>query len=229
MSLLADSANLSDEEVLYLVKIANQAERHSDCIDFLTVVIKRSSQDLTTEEFHILVEAYMNEVGSRRSSLRSLRSAHQPELAQSLASMRSLIETEVLKRCSHMLFLLDLLLDKAASAEKRVTYLKMKGLYAGYACETHLKGSKEFAEKGLLAYRDALNVARTELSPLHVLLSDVVLNLSIFYYEVMQDRESACALVQSTLSEATQYQASLSREVLFVLQLLRDNLALWNQ
>lgn len=229
MSLLAGSEDLSDEDVLYQAKLANQAELHSDCIHFLTVFIKRSSRDLASEEFNLLVEAYMNEVGRRRTALRSLRSPAQPERVQSLASMRSLIETEVLELCSHMLHLLDLLLNRVASAEKRVTYLKMKGLYASYVCETHLEVSKEFAEKGLLAYRDALSVARTELPPLHDLQIGVTLNLSIFYYEVMQDRETACALVQSTLGEAAQHQASLSRDGLFIMQLLRDNLTLWTQ
>jgi len=222
-------SDLSDEDLLQLARLANQAERYSDCIRFLSAFIQRSSRDLSSEELNLLIEAHMNEVGGRRTALRSLRSTPQPEHAQSLASLRHLIETQMLQLCSELLELFDLLLGRVTSVENRVFYLKLKGCYAGYICDTALEVRNEYVEKALTAYTDALSVARFELSPAHCCRLQVALYLSTFYYDTLQDTEKACLLAQHTLDEAAQDPTHLSADSASILQLIRDCLVLWTQ
>jgi hypothetical protein len=64
----------SSEELLYLARLAEQAERYEEMIKFVSAFVKRESRDLSVEERNILSVAYKNVIGSRRSAWRILSS-----------------------------------------------------------------------------------------------------------------------------------------------------------
>ena len=65
----------------------------------------------------------------------------------------------------------------------------------------------------------------------HPIRLGMALNFSVFYYEILNDREKAVKLAKSAFDEAVSELDSLSedsyKDSTLIMQLLRDNLTLW--
>jgi len=66
------------EENVLMAKLAEQAERFNEMVDFIKKV-SVSGVELNSEERNLLSVAYKNVIGSRRASLRVLNSIEQKE------------------------------------------------------------------------------------------------------------------------------------------------------
>lgn len=110
-------------------------------------------------------------------------------------------------------------------------------------------GASESAHE---SYKQATEIAQTDLAPTHPIRLGLALNFSVFYYEILNSPDRACHLAKQafddaiaeldTLSEESykdstvRFQAFLSFLLLtrhgvslaqLIMQLLRDNLTLW--
>lgn len=153
------------EENLYLAKLAEQAERYEEMVEFMEKVSAAAdSEELTVEERNLLSVAYKNVIGARRASWRIISSIEQKEESRgnedhvsAIRDYRSKIETELSNICDGILKLLDSrLVPSAASGDSKVFYLKMKGDYHRYLAEFKTGAErKEAAESTLSAYKAA--------------------------------------------------------------------------
>ena len=231
----------SRDENVYLAKLAEQAERYEEMVEFMEKVAKTVDvEELTVEERNLLSVAYKNVIGARRASWRITSSIEQKEESRGnddhvaiIKEYRGKIEAELSKICQGILKLLDShLIPTATIAESKVFYLKMKGDYHRYLAE-FMTGSerKESAEHTLLAYKSAQDIALAELAPTHPIRLGLALNFSVFYYEILNSPDRACALAKQAFDEAISELDTLGEESYkdstLIMQLLRDNLTLW--
>ena len=78
-----------------------------------------------------------------------------------------------------------------------------KGDYHRYLAEFATANErKDAAEKSLLSYKSASDVANTELPPTHPIRLGLALNFSVFYYEILNSPERACNLAKAAFDEA---------------------------
>jgi 14-3-3 protein epsilon len=63
---------MSTEENIFMGRVAEQAERYEDMVDFLNPVVKEKGSNLTVEERNLLSVAFKNLVGSRRTAWRTV-------------------------------------------------------------------------------------------------------------------------------------------------------------
>merc|ERR1712070_663549 len=108
----------------------------------------------------------------------------------------------------------------------------MKGDYFRYLAEFKTgEPRQEAAESSLLAYKNASEIANTELATTWAIRLGLALNFSVFYYEVLNSPEQACNLAKNAFDEAIQELDTLNEESYkdstLIMQLLRDNLTLW--
>ncbi|CAK9176230.1 unnamed protein product [Ilex paraguariensis] len=232
---------LSREENVYLAKLAEQAERYEEMVEFMEKVAKSvDDEELTVEERNLLSVAYKNVIGARRASWRIISSIEQKEGSRGnedrvavIKDYRGQIETELSKICDGILSLLDVhLIPSATAAESRVFYLKMNGDYHRYLAEFKTGTErKEAAENTLSAYKSAQDIAVAELAPTHPIRLGLALNFSVFYYEILSSPDRACTLAKQAFDEAISELDSLGEESYkdstLIMQLLRDNLTLW--
>jgi len=129
------------EESVYMAKLAEQAERYEEMVEFMEkVAAAAGAGELTVEERNLLSVAYKNVIGARRASWRIISSIEQKEEgrgneahAASIRAYRAKIEAELARICDGILALLDShLVPSAGAAESKVFYLKMKGDYHRY-------------------------------------------------------------------------------------------------
>ncbi|KAH0984298.1 hypothetical protein GBA52_011690 [Prunus armeniaca] len=196
----------SREDNVYMAKLAEQAERYEEMVEFMEKVAKTVDvEELTVEERNLLSVAYKNVIGARRASWRIISSIEQKEESRGnedhvaiIKEYRSKIETELSKICDGILNLLEShLIPSASSAESKVFYLKMKGDYHRYLAEFKTGGErKEAAESTLLAYKSAQDIALAELAPTHPIRLGLALNFSVFYYEILNSPDRACNLAK---------------------------------
>nr|CAA53700.1 14-3-3 protein 32kDa endonuclease [Cucurbita pepo]prf//2107305A nuclear matrix endonuclease [Cucurbita pepo] len=230
------------EEFVYLAKLAEQAERYEEMVEFMEKVSAAvDNEELTVEERNLLSVAYKNVIGARRASWRIISSIEQKEESRGnddhvsiIRDYRSKIETELSNICGfRILNLLDSrLIPSAASGDSKVFYLKMKGDYHRYLAEFKTGAErKEAAESTLTAYKSAQDIANAELPPTHPIRLGLALNFSVFYYEILNSPDRACSLAKQAFDEAIAELDTLGEESYkdstLIMQLLRDNLTLW--
>jgi len=227
------------ETMVYLAKLAEQAERYDEMVEAMRKVACMDVE-LTVEERNLLSVAYKNVIGARRASWRIVSSIEQKEESkgntqqvQRIKEYRTKIDAELSKICTDILAVLDQhLIPTATTGESKVFYYKMKGDYYRYLAEFLPKSSrKESAENSLSAYKAASDIAATELPPTHPIRLGLALNFSVFYYEILNSPDRACQLAKQAFDDAIQELDTLSedsyKDSTLIMQLLRDNLTLW--
>ncbi|WVZ92826.1 hypothetical protein U9M48_038864, partial [Paspalum notatum var. saurae] len=233
--------NMSREENVYMAKLAEQAERYEEMVEYMEKVAKTVDvEELTVEERNLLSVAYKNVIGARRASWRIVSSIEQKEESRKneehvtlIKEYRGKIETELSNICDGILKLLDShLVPSSTAAESKVFYLKMKGDYHRYLAEFKTGGErKESAESTMVAYKAAQDIALAELAPTHPIRLGLALNFSVFYYEILNSPDKACNLAKQAFDEAISELDTLGEESYkdstLIMQLLRDNLTLW--
>ncbi|KAJ5842428.1 uncharacterized protein N7525_000169 [Penicillium rubens] len=219
----------------FLARLCEQAERYDEMVTFMKI-----GGELTVDERNLLSVAYKNVVGTRRASWRIISSIEQKEENKGsdehvgiIRDYRQKIETELEQVCQDVLDVLDeALIPKAETGESKVFYYKMKGDYHRYLAEfasgPKRKGAATAAHE---AYKNATDVAQTELTPTHPIRLGLALNFSVFYYEILNSPDRACHLAKQAFDDAIAELDSLSeesyRDSTLIMQLLRDNLTLW--
>ncbi|XP_062100191.1 14-3-3 protein 1 isoform X1 [Humulus lupulus] len=236
--------NLTKEQYVYLAKLAEQAERYEEMVKFMEKLVVGSTApggtELTVEERNLLSVAYKNVIGSLRAAWRIVSSIEQKEesrkndeLVPLVKDYRSKVESELSVVCAGILGLLDShLVPSASTGESKVFYLKMKGDYHRYLAEFKVGDErKSAAEETMGAYKAAQDIATAELSPTHPIRLGLALNFSVFYYEILNSSDKACAMAKQAFEDAIAELDTLGEESYkdstLIMQLLRDNLTLW--
>lgn len=97
--------------------------------------------------------------------------------------------------------------------------------------EWYQTGNLDVSPAAHEAYKNATDVAQTELTPTHPIRLGLALNFSVFYYEILNSPDRACHLAKQAFDDAIAELDSLSeesyRDSTLIMQLLRDNLTLW--
>jgi len=226
------------DELVQRAKLAEQAERYDDMAQAMKKVTEFGAE-LSNEERNLLSVAYKNVVGARRSSWRVISSIEQKasEGSQGKQEMakeyRVKVEKELKDICQEVLNLLDKhLIAKATAPESKVFYLKMKGDYYRYLAEVASGNDRApVVETSQKAYQDAFDVAKEKMQPTHPIRLGLALNFSVFYYEIVNAPDKACALAKQAFDDAIAELDTLNedsyKDSTLIMQLLRDNLTLW--
>lgn len=143
-----------------------------------------------------------------------------------LAIIKHLIEWNVI----FFLFLLNIF--ELHNNKMYCYFIFRKGDYHRYLAEFAIgTDRKEAAEKSLIAYKEASEIAMTGLPPTHPIRLGLALNFSVFYYEILNSPDRACRLAKAAFDDAIAELDTLSEESYkdstLIMQLLRDNLTLW--
>jgi 14-3-3 protein epsilon len=225
------------DSLIVMAKLAEQSERYDEMLVAMKKVVK-SSADLSGEERNLLSVAYKNVIGARRASWRILSSIDHKESQTRTASHGPLIKTykaqveaELGEICEDILNLLEkFLIPSAPTEEAKVFYYKMKGDYHRYYAEVDVSDKQRDAAHEAYAKATEFAVALPPPSPVRLGLA---LNFSVFYYEILKTPAKGCELARQAFEEAVNDQTMIDedqhKESTLILQLLRDNLALWTE
>ncbi|KAF7256488.1 hypothetical protein EG68_06099 [Paragonimus skrjabini miyazakii] len=226
--------NITNRDVLlHVARIAEHAERFTDMAAAMKLVTEQK-KPLGNEERNLFSVAYKNVVGARRSAWRvisSIKSKDADDEKSPINELRRKIESELESVCNEDI-LQNHLISSETTDDGLVFYHKMKGDYLRYLAEVQTGDKrKESVEKSHQAYKEATDKANAVLSETHPIRLGLALNFSVFYYEIQNDPEKACELARKAFEDAIsrldQIQNESYKDSTLIMQLLRDNLTLW--
>ena len=221
-----------------MARVADQAERYDDMVEFLTEVIKLKDEDLNTEERNLLSVGFKNLISSRRAAWRTVGAIEQnekyAEYSTDCANYKKKIEGELEGQCKKVIKIVkDHSIPKATEAESKTFYLKMIGDYYRYIAETAKDKLLEEVTQGALDYYAKATTAAKDLKPYNSTRLGLALNFSVFHYEVKSDIPKACSLAEEALEHAKENIDNMdnedARDALSIVELLKENLSLWKE
>ncbi len=234
-----ETTKYTREEYVYLAKLFERAERFPDMVKAINEFVKLEPK-LTKEERNILSEGYKKIMSEKRASWRLLNSMEKKEEKKKNAEslnvheVKESIEKDLNTICDDLQIIIDkFLLPNAVDSETKVFFLKLKGDYYRYKCEIVSEMDfgmySEMAEK---AYKEGYEIANKELPITNSTRLGLVLNFSVFYYEIKGSKEEACNIAKKTLDESIKIfddlEKSKAKDTLLIIRLLKENLILWS-
>jgi 14-3-3 protein epsilon len=226
----------SVEKNIFLARVAEQAERFEDMVNFLQEVLVEKGAEVSSDERNLLSVAFKNLISSKRAACRTIAAIEQnPKYAKfsdALAKYKQEIEGKLTDDCQRVVDMInDKVLSKACEGESKAFFVKMVGDYYRYIAE-NAKESKleEVKQNALKAYNEANGI---ELPPCNPIKLGLALNFSVFHYEVMKNHKAACELadsaLQSALDKIDELEEDDFRDAKSIIELLKENLTLWKE
>lgn len=225
------------EENTYLAKLSESAERYDDMVNYMNEVKAAADNEFTVEERNLLSVAYKNTIGPKRTALRIMSGIAEKEKnkgGERLSTVQSYsrkIEEEIRAIAADVMEVTKDLIEHCSTSDGKIFFYKMQGDYYRYLAEFEKDEARaEAAENSRKCYQTAFSLAKAELMPTHPIRLGLVLNFSVFYYEIAEDREAACKLGREGFDEALSQLEDMgedSKDSTLIMQLIRDNLTLW--
>jgi hypothetical protein len=176
--------NISVNNLVELVRVAETAERYEDMCRFVKKLVEVKTEkgnDLDVEERNLLSVAYKNVVGSKRASWRTLSGGFDDGDEEIIHKYRGIVEDELEEICKEVIEVLANNLLKTVKDnhdETEVFYLKMSGDYYRYLAEFRVDNAT-YKEKSQEYYQKALDVATENLPETHPTRLGLALNFSV--------------------------------------------------
>jgi 14-3-3 protein epsilon len=226
---------------LFLIQILDQANRYQDMVDLIKRVID-ADPVLTAEQRDLLSVSYKHVITSDRNGLRYLSTLLERDEAretefrfEELRSLQSKLRRDLENQCLGLIDLVDnKLLPAAKDPEAQLYYEKLKADHWRYISEGRESSEKEeSAAKAKEAYERALQIARESIPLFKAAHLGLILNYSVYLYEIGGQKEEALELARKTYDEGKITVANNAddavEEANGVLELLRDNIAIWTK
>ena len=227
---------MSVEENIFLARVAEQAERFEDMVDFLALVLEVKGPEVSPDERNLLSVAFKNLISSKRAACRTIAAIEQnpkySKYSDALVKYKTRIEENLQGDCKRVVDMIkEKVLTKECQGDAKAFFVKMVGDYYRYIAENAKEDVREeVKKKALKAYEDANEIQLTPCNPIKLGLA---LNFSVFYYEVMKNHKAACELADTALQEALDKIDELEeedfRDAKSIIELLKENLTLWKE
>jgi len=224
------------EEKIFLARVAEQAERFDDMVDFLEEVLSAKGGDVNPDERNLLSVAFKNLISSKRAACRTISAIEQnPKYSKfngALLHYKGQIEHQLQADCQKIIDMINSrVLSTNCTDEARAFFVKMVGDYYRYIAENAKDALLEDVKnKARAAYEEANAIELPACNPIKLGLA---LNFSVFNYEVLKDHAKACELadsaLQSALDKIDELEEDDFRDAKSIIELLKENLTLWKE
>jgi len=237
------------KELLYMARIAEQAERFEDMIGYMKKYLEISKDLKDMEKRNLLFNAYKMAVLSRRNASRTIAAFETKEKTKNSRQIevinyyKTKVEKELENFCLELLAIIDqTLLKHPTDLETKVLYLKTKADYYRYISEIYTgENFKRSSENASKFYQAAIEVFAERVekgekifpatNPIRLGLA---LNYSIFQAEIKHDPKSAMNIAKKAFEEAlNEFDNMIDEEMKVnaasVMQTLKENIAAWKE
>ena len=229
---------MSLEEHIFMARVAEQAERFDDMVEFLNKVVSSKNEDFSTEERNLLSVGFKNQIGSKRTAIRTISAIEQnPKYSQysgALQGYKTKIEQELYDQCIKIVKNVDeKCMGVASTDESKAFFQKMIGDYYRYVAENAQDDNLKTVKTGALGNYEKAQETCASLNPCNPIRLGLALNFSVFHYEVMNNHKKACELGEQALTEALEkiddVDEETFRDAKSIIELLKENLSLWKE
>ena len=185
---------MSLEEYIFMARVAEQAERFDDMVTYLTDVVNSKNEDFTTEERNLLSVGFKNQIGSKRTAIRTISAIEQnPKYSKfngALGEYKKRIEGELYDQCMSIVNIVkEKCLGKCTTDETKAFFQKMIGDYYRYVAECAAADKIDAVKEGALEAYSKSSELVASLNACNPITLGLALNFSVFHYEVMNQHK----------------------------------------
>ena len=151
----------SVEKNIFLARVAEQAERFEDMVNFLELVLNEKGAEVSSDERNLLSVAFKNLISSKRAACRTIAAIEQnpkyAKFSEALAHYKTEIEEKLTADCQKVVDMINSrVLSKQCDGESKAFFIKMVGDYYRYIAENAKENQLEAVkQKALKAYNEA--------------------------------------------------------------------------
>lgn len=230
---------------VYMSLIAEKAGDFNSMRHYLENYILKRHEDISDDERNLLSLSYKNIISSKRHSIRTIISLENKEKVTK-ESNKSILEymnlykrrliDDLIKTCEEIsTFIETNLVPFSIDDSSKAFYFKLIGDYNRYICENIYDETKKkaYIDKSLNSYNTS-SIFANNLNVLHIDRLGLSLNLSVFYYEILDNHETAIQITKKILDEVKKEIENLDEnneenlDVFNIIELLQENLNMWN-
>jgi hypothetical protein len=228
---------------LYLARISYLSGLYEETLKYIEEVIILKNGNINEEEKNLLFTSLKNLINFRRESWRTINALESKEIKNNsnllprVTELKATLAEEIKNFVNKGIELIDNKLFKDnISEELKVMYYKIKGDYIRYILELTPKDKEEeinaLKNKADENYKNGLNLCEA-LSNLSTTKVGLILNYSVFLYEVIKDYKTAYTLANDTYKITMKnlnnenYDLSLLKELNKMLDILKENIGKW--
>lgn len=231
------------EQCLNVARVLKKTDRYKMMISSMREAIKFDPK-LNAEERNLIARPYKALINERRESLRVISAAIEKENSDTspkvlkFRAFKGKVATELSNICNEFIILIESkLIPNVVDQFSKIFFLQLKADVYRYLCEfADITEIDDFIEKATDSYNQAINLCLENFPKNHPTSLRVHLNYSVFLFEIMKKKQEALSLLEAIFSDCskeiqelqklTEAQQSESR---MLLQLICDNLALWQK
>ena len=192
------------EEWIYLIRLCEDGRRYSDMCRYFVQYLDLGLE-ISSLERHLFSLAFHGRVTQLRNAWRiaSKSMSHSTDDSQ-LASICHSLRQDIEALCNEAIEYVSLkIMPTCVSPDQRVYFLKFRGDFERYKAEVaDCKTRSSAATAAHEWYMQAADAALCHLSPMDSIRLSLMLNFSIFYYDIYNDAERACVVAKSACDDA---------------------------
>ena len=228
---------------LYLARICHLSGLHEETLKYMEEVIILKNGNINEEEKNLLFNSLKSLINFRRESWRTVNALESKEIKNNsnllprVTQLKSTLEEEIKTFVNKGIELIDKkLLKDNISDELKAMYYKIKGDYIRYILELTPKDKEEeiniLKDKADENYKIGLNICES-LGNLSTIKIGLILNYSVFLYEVIKDYKNAYILLNNTYQTTIKnlngdnYDANLVKDLNKMLDIFKENISKW--
>jgi hypothetical protein len=228
---------------LYLARVSHLSGLPEETIKYMEEVINLKNGNINEEEKNLYFNSLQSLINFRRESWRTINALeskeikNQSNLLPRVTELKKSLEEEIKKYANKGIEIIDdKLLKDTISDELKVIYCKIKADYIRYIIELTTKDKEE--ERNILienadkSYKIGLNFCES-LNDLNTAKVGLILNYSVFLYEIMRDYKNAYILANNTYQKTMKimneenHDLFNNKEINKMLNLLKENIGIW--
>merc|ERR1719464_627762 len=125
---------------IFLARVAEQAERFEDMVEYLGAVLDNKGGDVTADERNLISVAFKNLISSKRAACRTIAAIEQnpkySKFGDALTAYKTKIESQLTTDCEKVIEIINTkVLTKECADEAKAFFVKMVGDYYRYMAE----------------------------------------------------------------------------------------------
>ena len=189
-----------------MARVAEQAERHEDMVEFLKKVLDQKGGDINADERNLVSVAFKNLIQSKRAAVRTISAIEQnpqyAKFAEALAGYKQRVQDLLYADCENIVEIVKTkVIAKPVEGEAKAFFAKMVGDYWRYVAESATGAKLEQAKSGA-SEGYALALSDSSLPACNPTKLGLALNYSVFQYEVLQNPKEAIETADQALQAA---------------------------
>ena len=233
------------DDILYLARVCHLSGLPEEALKYIEEVIILKNGDINEEEKNLLFNSLKTLINFRRESWRTINALESKEIKNNshllprVTELKLSLAEEIKKLVDKGIELIDKkLLKENISDELKVMYHKIKGDYIRYIIELTSKDKEEeiniLKDQADENYKIGLNLSES-LNNLSTTKISLILNYSVFLYEVIKDYKNAYVLANNTYQTTMKslnednYDLSLLKDLNKMLNILKENINKWGE